>query len=417
MKLGIKKINDNFTGRVIIGGSKSISNRLAIIRSLANSDTSIKNLSDSNDTVSLVNFLTRIVTCEKSGVPMIINVDNAGTVARFLTAYLAYREGTWLITGSDRMKERPMKGLIDALISLGANITYTAKEGYLPIKIIGSDIEGREVEVDATSSSQFISALMMIGPFLENGLTIKFTGKPVSFSYIKMTSEIMKANGAKSFLFKDKVVIENSVYKFQSTDVEPDWSSASYWYEMVALSNNSEVFLPGFKENSLQGDSVIADIYNMLGVKTLYQDDGIIIKKQGKITSNFSYDFSGIPDLVPAVMTTCAALGISSEFRNINQLVYKESNRIDALGKELSKIGARINRSENSYILSTKKVEVDEIAFDTYNDHRMAMCLTPLVLIFGNIEIENPEIVNKSYPGYWNDIKNLNFAQLISVTS
>jgi len=412
VNIKLSSISNSFTGRINIGGSKSISNRLLIVKGLAGDSTDISNLSDSDDTLRLSEYLKRIKSCEQSGVAMIIDVGNAGTVARFLATYLAFREGTWLITGSERMMKRPMKELVDGLIHLGAKISYQKKEGYLPIKITGNELSGKEVDVDVTRSSQFISALMLIGPYFEEGLKINFIGKPVSMPYIIMTAELMKKFGAKLELTTDGVKIDYKEYDYYPAEVEPDWSSASYWYELVALSENGEIFLPDFQKNSLQGDSILKDIFNELGVITRYSKEGIQLSKSTKITDHFIYDFSGTPDIVPAVMVTCAALGIDSEFKNIGQLAFKESDRIEALKNELEKIGASLVKKNNSYLLTTHNSKSNNLFFNTYNDHRMAMCFAPLVMRFNEIEIENHEIVNKSYPTYWNDFKNLNFAHL-----
>lgn len=411
-QLKLSKITNSFSGEIEIKGSKSISNRLLIIKGLAGSNCEIANLSNSDDTIILDAFLKRIETCERSGIPMIIDVGNAGTIARFLTSYLSFREGMWLITGSTRMRERPMKGIVDGLLQLGANITYQGKEGYLPLKIIGSDIRSKVIDIDVSKSSQFLSSLMLIGPYLEKGLTVVFVGSPVSFPYVEMTQKLMQKFGAHIILDSEKVIVRPGKYEFHSCAVEPDWSSASYWYELVALSKNAELFLPGFSKKSLQGDSIISDIYRQLGVSTEFTNDGIVISKLESIPTSFSYDFSGTPDIVPAVMTTCAALGIDSEFKNIGQLIHKESNRIDALQTELHKVGAMLTKRGNSYLLTNGDKVYKDLYFNTYNDHRMAMCFAPLVLLYDNIEIENPEIVNKSYPNYWDDFKKLNFADL-----
>lgn len=412
MSLHLKNKSSNLSGTISIQGSKSISNRILIIRELSNSNNNIENLSSSDDTNSLAFHLNMINRCEISGIPMVVDVKNAGTVARFLTVLLAFRDGLWLLTGNSRMKQRPMVGLVDALRLLGADITYTEAIGFLPIRIIGKDIRGGEVDIDVTKSSQYVSALMMIGPYLEEGLMLNFSGHPVSFPYIEMTKKLMSTYGANVSLNKKSVAIKHCVYNFCDSVIEPDWSSASYWYEVVALSETGNIFIPGLQKNSIQGDKVLPDVFNQLGVITTFTKDGIRISKSTNIVEEFVYDFEGCPDIVPSVMATCAALGVNSKFININHLAYKESNRIESLTTELLKIGAIIKRNDNSYSLSVVEIAHNKLVFDTHQDHRIAMCLAPLVLKYDKIEIRNPEVVNKSYPEFWDDFKKLNFASI-----
>lgn len=412
MKTKISRFSDYISGEVRISGSKSISNRMLIIRGLSDENCKIQNLSTSDDTIRLLELQAGINSCEKSGIPMILDVRNAGTVARFLTPYLAAREGSWLITGQGRMLLRPMEGIVDCLKQVGADIQYTREEGLLPIKILGKDIRGNNVSIDASKSSQFLSAIMMIGPYFENGLNITLEKKPVSMPYVEMTAKLMQMYGAHVDVSSNNVHVLKGKYQFHNSTVEPDWSSASYYYELLALADSGEIKLTGFTKNSLQGDSIIAEIFNNLGVETQYNDDGIILIKTDNIVNSFSFDFIGNPDIVPSVIVTCAGLGIDSEFKNVWHLQYKESNRIDALKKELSKIGAAITmKNNNIYLKKAKKVEGD-IVFDSYEDHRMAMAFAPLVMKYDNIIINDSDVVNKSYREFWDDFKKLNFARL-----
>ena len=359
-----------------------------------------------------------INTCGASGIPMVVDANNAGTVSRFLTAFLVYREGTWLLTGCQRMQERPIKGLVDGLRILGANITYTNKEGNIPLLIKGDDIKGGYISVDVTESSQFITAIMMVGPYLEEGLRIGFKGHPVSLPYIEMTQKLMQKFGAHVELNEDGVTILRGKYQFHQCSIESDWSSASYWYETVALADNAEVSISGLTKNSVQGDSVLVEVFEQLGITTSFDNNGIKLTKTGKTVEKFNYDFEGCPDIVPAVMATCAALGIKATFKNIGHIAFKESNRIKALGQELKKIGATLKKDKNKYILTSTKDKIDNnLAFNTYNDHRIAMCLAPLVLKYNDIEISNPDVVKKSYPEFWDDFKKLKFAVLNQVTN
>ena len=412
MKVQLTKTSAKAYGKLVIHGSKSISNRILLIRELSGSSCTINNISLSDDTQRLLLYIKMISTCGKSGIPMIIDANNAGTVSRFLSAFLIYREGTWLITGNKRMKERPIKGLVDGLRLLKGNIAYADKQGFLPILIKGSDIVGGKIDVDVSKSSQFISAIMMIAPYLYEGLKIKFIGNPVSLPYIEMTQKLMQKFGAYVELNKDGVHILNGKYQFHECTVESDWSSASYWYETVALADKAEIKINGLSKNSLQGDSVLVEIYEKLGVKTIFTMDGITISKTDKKVDSFSFDFEGCPDIVPAVMTTCAALGIKSVFKNIEHLAFKESNRIKALAKELKKVGSLLRKKKSDYILYPDTTEAhNNLVFNTYGDHRMAMCLAPLVLKYDIIEICSPDVVNKSYPEFWNELKKLNFAK------
>jgi len=407
------KTLSSIVGKVAVHGSKSISNRILIIRELSGDLCTIDNLSLSDDTQRLLFYIGMINTCGTSGIPMVIDANNAGTVSRFLTAFLVYREGTWLLTGNLRMQERPIKGLVDGLNLLGADISYSNKDGNIPLRIVGKDIRGGRISVDVSESSQFISAIMMIGPYLEEGLKINFMSRPVSLPYIEMTQKLMQKFGAHVELNEDGVSILRGKYQFHPCTVESDWSSASYWYEAVALADEAEVIITGLNKNSLQGDSVLVNIYEQLGVATIFNTDGIILTKTSNIVEKFSFDFEGCPDIVPAVMATCAALGVKAVFKNIGHIAFKESNRIKALGGELKKIGATLRKEKTKYILTPNKNSVDNnLSFSTYGDHRIAMCLAPLVLVYDKIEICNPDVVKKSYPEFWDDFKKLKFATL-----
>ena len=418
----LNNISNIVVGKVVMHGSKSISNRVLIIRELSNDNCTISNLSLSDDTQRILYYINMINTCGSSGIPMVIDANNAGTVSRFLSTFLVYREGTWLLTGNLRMQERPIKGLVDGLRLLGADITYVNKEGNIPLRIIGKDIRGGQISVDVSESSQFISAIMMIGPYLEDGLKIDFMGHPVSLPYIEMTQKLMQKFGAYVDMNNEGVKILRGKYQFHPFSVESDWSSASYWYEAAALADETDVTIAGLTKNSLQGDSVLADIYEDFGVTTIFSAEGIRLSKTKNIVGKFSYDFEGCPDIVPSVMVTCAALGITGIFKNIGHLAFKESNRIKALTQELKKIGATLIKEKNKYILTPNNSNVESLlvgsdnnlSFSTYGDHRIAMSLAPLVLKYNQIEICNSDVVKKSYPEFWDDFKKLKFATLNS---
>ena len=411
--LKLSNISDVVRGKISLSGSKSISNRVMFIRRLANNAFNIENLSKSDDTTKLSALLEMICKCGDSNIPMVIDTADAGTVSRFLTAFLSFREGTWLVTGTRRMQERPVEGLVNGLVDLGADITFAEKNGRMPLRIVGTDIRGGEIVLDASQSSQFVSALLLISPYFEEGLKIIFKNPPVSWPYIEMTTQIMEIFGVKVDLNEKRAIVKHASYKPLNFTVEGDWSSAAYWYETIALAEGGKIILENLDTESIQGDSVLIEIYRNFGVETKKIEGGIELSKSGKIVDEFEYDFKGCPDLVPPVMTTCAAFNIPSVYKNIDHLSFKESDRIEALKSELSKIGAFLEHSNNEWILTPGNISHEnEIIFSTYNDHRIAMCLAPLILKFDNITIENANVVNKSYPDFWKDFLNLKFASL-----
>lgn len=394
-----------------LSGSKSISNRLLIMAFIARKNIRFVNLSKADDTRMLARSLKQIRICASSQVPMIIDARNSGTLFRFLTASLVIQKGLWHLTGTKRMYERPVKPLVEALRTLGADIQYCCCPGFPPINIRGCNLKKRKVEIDASVSSQFISALMMIGPCMKSGLQITLTGKVVSFPYIEMTRRLMHEFGIECQIKKNVITVPNTVYQPKNMVVEPDWSSASYWYQMAALSDKAELALPGLKKESVQGDRVCADIFNRIGVHTGFNDNGITLQRKPDEVREFEYDFAGCPDLVPAVLATCAAKKIPAVFNGIAHLRYKESDRIESLTRELSKIGARFSISENTVKMthSGKSISGNHPVFQTHNDHRLAMALAPLVLKLDQVSIDNPEVVEKSYPGFWEDIQQAGF--------
>lgn len=408
----LNRISTTVNGKVTVHGSKSISNRILMIRELSGKKYPIENLSLSDDTRRLLFYINMITKCAKSCIPMILDAGNAGAVLRFLTVFVVYREGTWLLTGNQRMKQRPIKGLVDGLRLLGADIAYANKEGFVPLLVKGKDIRGGQIAVDVSVSSQYISAIMMIGPCLGEGLEISFKGHPVSLPYIKMTQKLMQKFGAHVKMNKESVSILPGKYSFRQCKVEADWSSASYWYETVALADDAEICIPGLTKNSLQGDSVLVEVFEQLGVRTVFGSNGIKLIKTGNVVDKFSFDFEGCPDIVPAAMATCAALGIKSVFKNIGHIAFKESNRIEALRQELKKTGASLKKDKNCHVLTPNNKTGKRLTFNTHGDHRIAMCLAPLVLKYNNVEIRDPDVVKKSYPGFWDDFKKLNFAVL-----
>jgi 3-phosphoshikimate 1-carboxyvinyltransferase len=316
------------------------------------------------------------------------------------------------------MRDRPIGVLVDALTQLGAGIEYLSKPGYPPLLIKGRPFGGGELEVDAGVSSQYISALMMIAPMLKGGLTVRFRNRPVSLPYIGMTLKLMKTFGIAAAMGKHSVTVPEGSYSGTDFEVEPDWSSAAFWYEAAALAPGAHITLPGLMEKSLQGDSVLPGIFANFGLSTEFTREGVVIKRNGRKAEGFFFDFTDHPDLAPAVITTCAALGIRGRFEGLNSLRIKETDRISALKAEYEKLGVVVESAEISDMLQS--IEIAPLKqkpspkpanplFETYGDHRMAMTFAPLSLKLGPVRIVNPDVVTKSYPGFWEEMKKVGF--------
>jgi 3-phosphoshikimate 1-carboxyvinyltransferase len=405
-KVTLQRLSGKLNGEIGITGSKSISNRLLIIEALTDKKKSIRNLSGSEDTKRLRTSLHMVKTCATSRIPMVVDAGNAGTVMRFLTALLAVTEGKWLLTGSDRMKKRPVGELVKALKKLGADINYAGTFGFPPLRIKGAELRSKVLELDVAESSQFVSALMMVAPELGDGLKINFKNRPVSFPYIKMTAQMMQEFGVEVLLTDKMVEVKPGDYASITYSIEPDWSSASYWYEMAALSGSVDLLLTGFTKDSLQGDHILPVIFENFGIKTVFEKKGVRLSKSGINTKYFQFNFESYPDLVPAVLATCAAKGIAARIEGINHLKFKESDRLEVLKTELAKVGAEILVSGNiAELVPPVKMPEEEIVFDTYDDHRIAMSLAPLALKFGKVTINKPGVVQKSYTLFWKDIQ------------
>ena len=395
---------DKIATSIQLPSSKSICNRALIIWALSKGCKSIDNLSDCDDTSVMVRALENM--------PDTIDIMAAGTAMRFLTAFLSVTEGEHTITGTERMRQRPIKILVDALRSIGADIEYTENEGFPPLKIKGTRLEGKEITLPGDVSSQYISALMMIGPILKNGLKLKLTGNIISRPYINLTIEIMKEFGGKAEWEKDNViVIHPQNYKPVPYYVESDWSAASYWYEIAALSEDACIELPGLFKKSFQGDSKVAELFEQLGVKTEYADKHITLSKSRNITERLEYDFVNQPDLAQTFVVTCCMLEIPFRFSGLQSLKIKETDRMAALMNEMKKLGYVILESEGSILeWNGERCESETTpAIDTYEDHRMAMAFAPAALKLKNIRINNPQVVSKSYPGFWNDLTKAGF--------
>ncbi|ELR72700.1 5-Enolpyruvylshikimate-3-phosphate synthase [Fulvivirga imtechensis AK7] len=400
--LYIKKHSRINSTVIMLPASKSIANRALIIDALAGKKSPLKNVSEARDTVTMQRLLN-------SDGP-IWDVLDAGTTMRFLTAYAAVRAEEITLTGTKRMQERPIKILADSLQELGADIKYLNNEGYPPIKIkrIKDQLTSR-IKIRGDISSQYISALLMIAPELPEGLTIELTGHIGSRPYIKMTLAVMKAFGVNADWKENIINIPKQSYHPAQYTVEPDWSAASYWYSFAALSEDAEIILKDLKDDSIQGDRRIADYMSQLGVSTEFTPQGAHLSKKAH-EANASFDFTDCPDMAQTVAVICAAKGITCKMTGLESLRIKETDRIAALQTELSKFGARLEENEDQWLLvpAHSIAELRSPEFDTYHDHRMAMAFAPLSTL-GDIKIKDPEVVNKSYPGFWKDMNKAGF--------
>ena len=400
----LSKNNRPIKGIIEIGGSKSESNRLLMLRKYL-SDFKITNLSKSDDTKTLIDAL--------ANTNKIIDVNHAGTAMRFLVSYFASKLNSEItLTGSDRMKNRPIGILVNALRDLGAEIEYKEKEGYPPLRIIGKNLIGNEVSLPANISSQFISSLMMLGVKIDNGIKLNLEGNITSKPYILMTKKLIDKIGCNVVINNNEIVISRDYKSLNKiVGVESDWSSASYFYSIVALSRDAEITLKIFKRDSIQGDSIVSKIYQKLGVETIYKEDSIIISKNkmSNLPNSLKLDLSDTPDLAQTIAVTCLGLGIECELSGLDTLKIKETDRIEALKKEFIKLGVDgITTSDNKIYFRGNQNLNNNIKITTYQDHRMALSFAPLAVII-DISIESPNVVSKSFPDYWEDLKTLGF--------
>ena len=408
MNLLLKTTPNSYQSEVSITGSKSETNRLLLLQALY-PNISLENRSNSDDSEVMVKA---IKDSQKTNSDcQVIDIHHAGTAMRFLTAYFAVQEGKEVVlTGSSRMKERPIEILVDALRQLGAQITYTEHDGYPPIKIVGKKLTQNKVTLSADVSSQFISALLLIAPKLENGLHLTLEGFITSVPYIKMTLEILNNIGIQTS-FENNVITVFPQSSIKNTNflIESDWSSASYYYSIVALSPlNTEITLSNYKENSLQGDAVLKEIYENFGVETTHRASGIRIKKIKYTVQSLRLDLNATPDIAQTLVVTCFALGVACYLSGLHTLKIKETDRLEALKTELTRLGELVITSDSTIKLGASTRIHANKKIKTYQDHRMAMAFAPLALKT-QIEIQNAEVVSKSYPSFWNDLKNIGF--------
>ena len=393
-----------------ISGSKSETNRLLVLQALY-PNLVLENTSSSDDSEVMLNALQNFQLPTSNF--QLVDVHHAGTAMRFLTAYFAIQEGREVIvTGSPRMKERPITILVDALNQLGAEITYEEKEGFPPLRIRGNKIVKNRVALPANVSSQYISALLLIAPKLENGLELVLEGEITSLPYIKMTLDFLNQIGVKTLFENNTIKVTHHPLPNtqQLITVESDWSSASYWYSIVALSEiGFQVTLSNFKKNSLQGDSALVEIYKNFGVQTVFNDKEISLSKvETLIPETLNLNLNNCPDLAQTIAVTCFGLGISCQLAGLHTLKIKETDRLEALQTELTKLGADIQVTSEALRLQPAASIKSNIVISTYQDHRMAMAFAPLVLKTTLI-IEEAEVVSKSYPTFWNDLKKVGF--------
>lgn len=402
MNLRISLQNNIQNKTLRISGSKSETNRLLLLQALF-PDVSLKNTSNSDDSEVMIKALLSNQNH--------IDIHHAGTAMRFLTAYFSIQEGREIIlTGSQRMQERPIEILVEALRQLGADISYASNTGFPPIKITGKKITQNKVTLNANVSSQYISALLLVAPKLENGLELTLEGKITSVPYIQMTLALLDEIGIETAFIGNKITVKpkKTVQPIEVT-VESDWSSASYFYSICALSNiGTTITLSSYKQNSLQGDSFLSQIYESLGVQTIFRTNEITLTKIGTAKNNIAFDLNKTPDIAQTIAVTCFGLGTTCHLTGLHTLKIKETDRLEALHVELTKLGANISVTHDSLILEKSATILPEIKIATYNDHRMAMAFAPLAIKIP-ILIEDANVVSKSYPDFWNDLKMLGF--------
>lgn len=397
---------------IMLPASKSISNRALIIQALTKGGMMPENLSDCDDTEVIIRGLGKQSE--------IIDIKAAGTAMRFMTAYLSATEGEHTITGTERMKHRPIGILVDALRYLGAEIEYVGEEGYPPLRIRGRQLEGGTLLIAGDVSSQYISALLMIAPILTKGLELKLTGNIISRPYIDLTLHLMHEFGvAAEWSDFDTIRVKPQPYQQRAYTIESDWSAASYWYEILALTDDtlSKVALQGLKDGSRQGDSTVRYIFSLLGIKTSFKEKDVngmpeaLLTRHSRMLNRMDYDFTNQPDLAQTLIAVCPVLGIPFHFTGLGTLKIKETDRIEAMKREMEKLGYILHEEEGTALSWTgERCEpMTQPTIDTYEDHRMAMSFAPLAIKLGEIRINNPEVVSKSYPHYWADLRKAGF--------
>lgn len=422
----LTKTSKTTKGTVQLTGSKSECNRALIIEALSNGKVKVENISDAADAQTLSEVLSRKseVLSQKandSGLETqdlkLVDIGPAGTAMRFLTAYFTLQDEEVILTGSARMKQRPIGVLVDALRELGAQIDYVENEGFPPIKLKGSLAQqSNKVSIKGNISSQYITALLLIAARLPLGLELHIEGDLTSRPYVEMTLAMLQTAGIQHKWVDNVISIEPQEFKPTSIYIEPDWSAASYWYAIAALSDEAELFLPGLTQYSLQGDSVITEIMANFGITSQFKDGGVYLQKEVKPVFRKIFDMKECPDLAQTVIVVCAALGHEATFTGLETLKIKETDRIKALQNELAKIGVKLVEKGQVYKLDCSEKQIpDRIFVNTYDDHRMAMAFAPLALVVPEVEIEDADVVEKSYPAFWKDLEKAGFEVEVKV--
>jgi 3-phosphoshikimate 1-carboxyvinyltransferase len=405
MKVNILHPSKEINSFISLPSSKSISNRMLTIRTLCEERIRVKNISTSRDSEVLV-------TTFKNLSEETIDIGATGTAMRFLTAFLSTHPGERILTGNERMKQRPIHELVSILRELGAQIEYIEKKGFPPLKITGTKLNSKPIQIKGNISSQYISAILMIAPYIDNDLEIQITDKILSKDYIWMTIKLMQQFGINVEWDENIIKVKSGKYKGGELIVESDWSSASYWFEIISLSKNSMIELTGLKKNSLQGDSILTELFKTIGVDSAFTNFGIRIKNIPTTCTFFEYDFTDCPDLAQTLAVTLIAKKIPFKLTGLDNLYIKETDRIQALITEFEKLGIHL-KSESNNSLEWKGNESIVVPnnhiVETYDDHRMALAFAPLSLVTDEIAINDPDVVIKSYPKYWDDLKSIGF--------
>ena len=407
MIYGISIKERNIKATINLPSSKSISNRALIINALSYSPYPLLNLSDSDD--------TKVLSAALNSNNNKFDIGHAGTAMRFLTAFLAKIIGEWEVTGSERMQQRPISILVDALKSLGAQIEYAKNEGFPPLKILGSRLIGKTIELDGSVSSQYISALLLIAPSIENGLTLKLKGEITSRSYIDLTLKLMAKFGIQYHWEENNITVEQQNYLPRNFTVEADWSGASYWYEILSLCDSGEILLKNLELESLQGDANIAGWFTQFGVISTQKKDGVLLSKEENLSpEKLIHDFIENPDVAQTMACLCVAKKIPFHFAGLKTLKIKETDRISALQNELAKFGAKLTEPNEGELAWDGKINqnfrIENPVIETYHDHRMALAFAPMALTGYRLQISDPMVITKSYPGFWEDLKKAGFA-------
>lgn len=408
MVIEVNKPNIAINGVVNLPGSKSLSNRVLMIQALSGLSFTISNLSNSDDTKHLQDALRHI----NDGTSNLIDIGHAGTDMRFLTSFLSLKKGSWILTGSDRMQLRPIGDLVSVLQNLGADVSYKNNEGFPPLVINGSSIKGGSAIINGNVSSQYISSLLLVAPYFSEGLELSLQKNIVSTPYITMTIELMKEFGADVTWNESIITVKPIPYSYSKDNyiVESDWSAASYFYSLVALSDEkTSLILNSLFSKSLQADSVCASIYKQFGVESTFEKNQLIITKHQNNISNFNYDFINCPDITQTLVCTCLGLNIPFYFTGLQTLKVKETDRIVALKNESKKFGFDLNVTDHSieYIKQQSPGKIIKESIATYADHRMAMAFATLGVVYETISIEDSDVVAKSYPTFWEDLKSI----------